>query len=61
MYVCVLHTGLNQTFCPDQAGTGNLPFNDQTNISLDRQESTGGKTCGWLHLAPHKEACVGEC
>lgn len=47
--MCILHIGLNQnatkdTFCTDQAGTGKLPFNNQTNISLDRQESTGGKT-----------------
>lgn len=54
MYVCILHIGLNQNatkgrFCTDQAGTGKMPFNNETNTSLDRQESIGGKT---VCLAP---------
>lgn len=34
-------------FCTDQTGPGKLPFTKDTGISLDRQESTGGKTA-WL-------------
>lgn len=52
MYVYNLCIGLNQNatkdiFYTDCAGIGKLPFNNQTNISLDRQESIGGKSV-WL-------------
>lgn len=52
MHIYILHIELNwnaaqDMFCTDQAGPGKLPFTKNTGISLDRQESTGGKTA-WL-------------
>lgn len=45
---CILIlTGMQPKICTDQAGPGKLPFTKNTGISLDRQESTGGKTA-WL-------------